>query len=150
MISDISSLIHGANAVGLTLNHSKCEIMGLNSMRREAWSSSGFHFREVSFPEATLLGIPIHAQGVDHALASKTDDLLVLVSRLSLLPAHAALFLLKNALAIPKLLYILRTAPCSGCKKLLDFDDTLRSILISLLNTELSPTAWNQATLPLR
>ena len=48
---------------------------------------------------------------VDSALAGKRTDLEVLIKRLALIPSHAALFLLKNALAIPKLLYLLRTAP---------------------------------------
>lgn len=73
-----------------------------------------------------------------------------MAGRLSLLPAHAALYLLRNALAIPKLLYILRTAPCSGSTELIHYDTTLQSILSSLLNIELSQSAWHQSTLPLR
>jgi len=73
-----------------------------------------------------------------------------MVGRLSFIPAHAALYLLRNALAIPKRLYILRTAPCAGNKELTKYDLSLRAALSSLLNIELSDNAWNQASLPLR
>ena len=65
--------------------------------------------------EAELLGSPIQAgKGVDVALVSKREDLRTMVTRLSFLPAHAALYLLRNAFAIPKLLYLLRTAQGSS------------------------------------
>ena len=51
---------------------------------------------------------------------------------------------------IPKLLYIFRTAPCSGSVELDHYDDSLRAALSSLLNIEMSPSVWNQASLPLR
>jgi hypothetical protein len=73
-----------------------------------------------------------------------------MVGRLSLMPAHSSLYLLRNALAIPKLLYTLRTAPCSDNPELLAYDDSLKSSLMAILNIDLSPSAWNQASLPLR
>ena len=70
--------------------------------------------------------------------------------RLGLIPAHAALYLLKNALAIPKLLYLLRTAPCFSSPELNRYDELLRTALSSLLNTDLPQRAWSQANLPVR
>jgi hypothetical protein len=150
VISDISRLELEAAAIGLALNHSKCEVIGLNNINREAWQLTGFNFIECSLENATLLGTPIHSSGIDQALAAKNEQLEVMIKKLSFLPAHSALFLLKNAFAIPKLLYILRTAPCSISAELLHFDVIIRSTLSSLLNIELSSSAWNQATLPLR
>ena len=49
-----------------------------------------------------------------------------------------ALCLLRNALAMPKLLYILRTAPYTGNKLLKVFADTLRKGLTSILNVDIS------------
>ena len=84
----------------------------------------------------TLLGSPIQAGGgVYQALAGKTADLAVMVSMLSLLPAHASLYLLKNVLSIPKLLYLLRTAPWSDSAELLQYDKALRSALSTLLRS---------------
>jgi len=69
--------------------------------------------------------------------------------RLSLLSAHHSLFLLKNAISIPRLNYLLR---CTPCWKHLDslqlLDDSLKSSLEDLLNCKLSDSAWAQATLP--
>ncbi len=73
-----------------------------------------------------------------------------MIARLSFLPSHAALYLLRNAFALPKLLYLLRTAPCSDSNELAQYDDVLRAALASLLNVELSTAAWDQASLPLR
>ena len=87
---------------------------------------------------------------MDKALADKRENLTVLIGRLSLLPAHAALFLLRNALAIPKLLYTLRTSPCSDSAELASYDATVKSALSSILNIDFSPPAWTQASLPLR
>src|SRR5271163_2525669 len=116
-----------------------------------AWDSIGLPFAKPPLSDSTLLGSPTQAgAGVDQALASKAADLKVMVGRLSLLPCHAALFLLRNAFAIPKLLYLLRTAPCSDSNELVKYDDTLRAALTSLLNVELTTAAWNQASLPLR
>ena len=55
-----------------------------------------------------------------------------------------------NALAMPKLLYILRTAPCSNNPRLSIFDDTLRQGLSTILNVSLSDDQWLQASLPVQ
>ena len=72
------------------------------------------------------------------------------MKRLSLLHSHDALVLLKNSLAMPKLLYLLRTADCSGNPLLAGFDGTLRTGLCSVLNVDLTNDQWLQATLPVR
>ena len=56
--------------------------------------------------------------------------------------------LLKNALAIPKLQYILRTSPCAGNPLLSTFYKVLRCGLSKILNVNLNDTQWTQATLP--
>jgi len=52
--------------------------------------------------------------------------------------------ILKNSLAIPKLLYLLRTSQCRDNPLLRQFDDTLRTGLININNDQ-----WLQASLPL-
>ena len=74
-----------------------------------------------------LLGAPIlEGKAVNKALQAKIKDLERSVERLSLLQAHDDLYLLKNALAMPKLQYILRTSPCAGNPLLSALDDVLR------------------------
>ena len=69
--------------------------------------------------------------------------------RLSLLHAHDALCLLRNVLAMPKLLYLM-TAPCTGSKLLKVFDYTQRKGLTSILNVDISDDQWIQASLLVR
>ena len=150
-IADIQRLELTAKTFGLSLNYNKCEVIGLSNLTRSLWDSAELYFTETPLIDATLLGTPIQAGvGVDNALEKKIADLEVMTTRLSLMPAHAALFLIKNALAIPKLIYIMRTAPCSQSTKLMTYDNTLKSSLASLLNVEMTDTAWNQASLPVR
>ena len=51
---------------------------------------------------------------------------------------------------MPKLLYILRTAPCSNNPRPSIFDDTLRQGLSTILNVSLSDDQWLQASLPVQ
>ena len=77
------------------------------------------------------------------------EQLETLGSRLKQLQAHDVLCLLQNALAIPKVLYILRTAPSSRSPVLASFDCVLRSLLESICNIHLSDQSLTQALLPI-
>ena len=73
----------------------------------------------------------------------------VMRSRLSLLGKHDALCLLRHSFAIPKVLYILRSAPCFSSAHLGAYDEELRSILSEVLNISLEDdSSWLQASLP--
>jgi hypothetical protein len=65
------------------------------------------------------------------------------------LQTHDALCLLQHALAIPKVLYILRTAPCYQSSLLETFDNVLRSLLEGICNIQLNADSWLQASLPI-
>ena len=80
-------------------------------------------------------------------LQEKIADLKRTIKRLALLQAHDALCLLNNSIAMPKLLYLLRTSPCFDNPLLASFDDTLRLGLSLVLNVELDDKQWSQATL---
>ena len=62
--------------------------------------------------------------------------------------AHDSLVLLRNSLAMTKLLYLLRRADCSGDQLLEVFDSTLRAGLSKVLNVDLNDDQWLQASLP--
>ena len=53
--------------------------------------------------------------------------------------------ILRNSLGIPKMQHILRTSNCAGRTELTEFDDTLRSGLVDILNVELTDSQWFQA-----
>ncbi|HEY9807279.1 MAG TPA: hypothetical protein V6D04_11970, partial [Candidatus Obscuribacterales bacterium] len=106
---------------------------------------------EVDIDKATLLGAPIlPGPNVDGVLEGKRTELQLLLQRIRFMPAHDGLFLLTNIVAIPRLLYLLRTVPCTGNVELQKYDDAVRSALESLLNIELPEPAWLQASLPVR
>jgi len=84
----------------------------------------------------------------DKAIQDKIDDLPRAVDRLKHLQAHDALVILKNSMAIPKLLYLLRTSQCSDNPLLRQFDDTLLTGLITILNVDINNDQWLQASLP--
>ena len=110
------------------------EILTFSANIRYARSSS-----ELRKDDITLLRAPGQkGKAVDKALDIKITELKTAIGRLSFLPAHDALCLLRNALAMPKLLYILRTAPCSGNPRLTIFDDALRQGLSSIRDVSLT------------
>jgi len=74
----------------------------------------------------------------DTAITDKIEQLSRAIDRLSLLHAHDALVILKNSLAMSKLLYTIRTFDCSENPLLMCFDDTLRTGLSRILNVDLS------------
>ena len=91
----------------------------------------------------TFLGSPVlPSRAMDRVLQGKIDDLGRVIQRLALLQAHDALCLLKNSIAMPKLVYVLRTSPCFDNQLLDVFDDTLRCGLSLVLNVELSDKQW--------
>ena len=152
---DLKTIIDTSPLLGLELNLGKCEII-LGEMSLESANSAISELREVA-PDlrlvqsnnATLLGAPLFVEGLPSALEKKTEALKRLTCNLSHLHAHDALYLLKNCIAIPKLLHLLRCSPTwKTANRLQAFDNVLRSSLESTCNIRLDHNAWLQATLP--
>ena len=88
---------------------------------------------------------------MEECIRSKVETLIVMGKRLQLLSSHDTLLLLRQSLSIPKVLYILRTAPCFLTDLLSTFDDHLRTLLSEILNVNLAnESAWTQASLPVK
>ena len=85
-------------------------------------------------------------------MEEKTALLRHLGDRLKLLNSHDALVLLRYSLAIPKLLYSLRSTPCFAVSSLCDYDNVLCSVLSNVTNCDLSAhqSAWVQSSLPVK
>ena len=66
------------------------------------------------------------------------------------MPSHDSLYLLRNVLTAPRMMYLLRTAPCTNSPELILYDDLLRLAVSETLNISLSDKAWLQASLPVR
>ena len=150
--ADIIKLEKAASEINLFLNHDKSEIISIDEPSKASILSLSPNFTVVDPAKVTLLGSPIGGEESLHVIwESKVEQLETLGSRLKLLQAYDALCLLQNALAIPKVMHILRTAPIvSGHQLILDsFDCVLRSLLESICNIHLFEQNWIQASLPI-
>ena len=146
---DLKRIIDSKKSLGLTVKLSKCELMLLDS-QSNIDSALEFPGIKVIQPEdLTLLGAPVLPCANQKILSAKLDNLKTLTGRLKLLHEHDALYLLKNCMAIPKLLYFLRTAPCFLNPDLLaEYDDTIKTGLENILNVKMTDLVWDQVSLP--
>ena len=146
---DIRRVVAASKELGLSLNRRKCEIIHEdNFLPCDDILDEFVHFLPW---EATLLGSTLFAgKTLDDLLASKLIELERAIERLQKISAHDALLMLRSSLSAPKLLYVLRTSPCSDNSILASFDATLRDGLSKIINVELSDLQWIQASLPVR
>ena len=113
-----------------------------------------FGKREISpwgstYHSASLLGAPLTTAAMPLLLREKTEALEAMVSRLQLLQAHDAVYLLRNCFVIPKMLHLLRTSSTwKATEELTRFDCTVRQALQDICNIRLDDTMWSQASLP--
>ena len=151
VMEDFLQLEAAAKHLGLEMNRGKCEIFGHSDDTRSLFASHGINLPETSPAEVILLGAPLSAdQHLDAVLESKRHELQRLSKRLELMPSHDCLYLLRNVLTAPRLMYLLRTAPCSDSPELPKFDALIRESLSTMLNTDLDDDRWTQASLPVR
>ena len=102
---------------------------------------------------ATLLGSPLgDLASIDQYLEEKVKTLQLMGSRFQHLSSHDSLFLLRHSFSIPRLHYLLRTAPCFLSDVLIKYDNVLREILGAITNVLLpaDDPAWLQASLPVK
>jgi len=134
-------------SIGLTLNSSKCELIGAPEARN-ILSFQNFAFTDIE--SATLLGAPLlQGKAMDDVLGSKCEGLERAMFRLKLLASQDALLILRTAVASPVILNILRSSPCTDHPALNRFDDILRKGLEAITNCHLTESAWVQAGLPI-
>ena len=155
VLADLALIKEEIEKVGLELNTSKCELFCCSSSQSQELfdqvSAACPGVRMQTEDDLVLLGSPMFGNAVKKTIEEKKCDLERMISRLQLLSAHHALFLLKNCLSIPKLLYVLRTSPAwAAASDLRMFDDAIRNGLRILTNNRLEDSAWTQATLPVR
>ena len=147
------AVIKEAEQIGLTLNNAKSEIICDDATIRGILICSLPGAQVVQPQKATLLGSPLGDVGsIDFSLAEKTKALRLMSTRFTYMSAHDSLTLLRHSFAIPRLQYLLRTAPCFLSNGLAEYDHILRETLGSVTNTLLTENdpAWMQASLPVK
>jgi hypothetical protein len=111
VLSDLKKVIDAQEELGLFLNSEKCELRVIGNCDPkfvEAISMLLPGVKILSPSNCELLGAPLTPEALPRALASKIGAVKLLVDRLDTLQSHVALVLLKNCLATPKLVYLLR------------------------------------------
>jgi hypothetical protein len=128
--------------IGLEINHNKCEVVGHTVESRALFEAHNILLPESSFSKVILLGAPLSlGQHVDSVLEEKLHELQLLTKRLAHMPAHDSLYLLRNVLTAPRLMYILRTTSCTNSLILPLYDAVIRDSLSVSLNVELDEMA---------
>jgi hypothetical protein len=156
ILSDLISFKYDCESIGLFLNDTKselcvlCEDVPADVIIQEFRSvCPGISISDPK--DLTLLGSPIGTNGLVAALEEKHASTVRLCERLKFVRRHDAFFLLKNCLFMPKLLYLLRTAPTFKELSLLStFEASLRVALEAVCNVSFNEPRWSQATLPCR
>ena len=135
VLHDIEVMKKKAGIVGLDLNPQISEVISINPDLVATVQSALPGIRVVNPADATLLGSPIGDIGsITVAIDAKTTMLKYLHERLHYLTSHDAYLLLRHSLAIPKLLYLLRTSPCFLSSSLKIYDDEIRAKVCSSFN----------------
>ena len=73
---DFITLETRAEELGLTLNRTKCEVIGQTASTRAQLAANGVDLREVELKDAMLLGSPLlPGVGVNEVIAAKIEEL---------------------------------------------------------------------------
>ncbi|GAV04658.1 hypothetical protein RvY_14912 [Ramazzottius varieornatus] len=152
---DLRTVVRAGAALGLELNLGKCEVFAFGGTDREcatAIAKVQIHCPGILLPQRsnlTLLGVPLFNEAIPSVLKAKRGSAELTKARFEKISSDQALFLLKNCLNIPKLLYVLRCSPTyRWTQSLHDFDDVIRRCTAKIVNIDMDDSAWRQASLP--
>ena len=100
--------------------------------------------------EVAVLGSPVGGiESLSGAILEKVEWLHLMGGRLHLMHAHYALLLLRQSFSMPKILHMLRTAPCFLSPAVEAYNSLLRRVLGDIANVCLEEDGtWTQASLP--
>lgn len=154
VFADFQRLISESKKLGLQINPSKCELFFCSDVIDQRIVSK---FEDIcpgiciiTKEDLNLLGSPIFEEGFGKFSAKIFEKLKIMFERLKILNSHTSLFILRNCLAIPKLIYLIRTSPAWKFETFLDsFDYEIKELLERILNVDLNSQQWIQATLPI-
>lgn len=104
--------------------------------------------RLIPITEINIFGVPLFPKGINEELTSRLTALNLTSSRLKRLNHRDALFLLKNAFFLPRLLYLLRTFPCHGNYILKDLNLCMKVYPQKITNCQYYLSIFREASLP--
>ena len=158
VLNDYTTLRSAFLAMGLEVNPQKCELVFLGCPSNEQKQSILSKLSEVcagvqvtELEDLVVLGAPIGSAALESTVEEKTQFFQAFSQKLQRIDAHYALFLIKNCLHMPRLLYVLRTSPCFKlCEKLQRIDNYLRASLEYICTVSLSESRDKQVSLPVK
>ncbi|XP_073944805.1 uncharacterized protein [Choristoneura fumiferana] len=154
VLADLEKLVPALREIGLEINSGKCELYACGALSEgslESFQSLIPGIKILNKAELNLLGAPIFPEGVTSALEAKRQALVLAQRHLTQLSAHVALTLLRNCFSMPRMVYLLRTAPTWLFEdEVKQLDDTIRGALEGVINVHLDDPQWCQAALPVR
>ena len=118
VLLDLDKVQRAAGELGLQLNCEKSEMICEDTTTRNAMLRAVPGICETDRDQATMLGSPVgNVSSIQKVIQAKSRSLEVLGSRLQYLHSHDAFCLFSHALAIPKVLYTLRSSACGICPR---------------------------------
>jgi len=135
VVQDLETTMSSSAEIGMSLNPAKCElfVIGEDVETIAAVNSicdllPGINI--ISADKLELLGSPLTHDAIPPIMEQNIEQVKLLSSRLPAQSAHVDLFLLKNCVSIPKLVYLLRCIPSWKFPELLSlFDAVLNDAL---------------------
>ena len=126
ILHDLEVINDAADELGLMLNMQKCELITCSSTIRDSILSVSPQL-QVTMPDSvSLLGSPLgDIDCISDTIQLKVSNLETMGVRLQRMHAHDALQLLWHSFTLPKMMHILRTAPCFLSSCLTGYDDLL-------------------------
>jgi len=156
MLTNAIMIRDSLSSIGLEINNSKCEVLLINHTDINKPQTSKLfqdQFSSLAIPDPThwqLLGSPLHQESAPLHLKAKIKVLDSITENLELIEPHQAFYILQNCLSIPKLTYLLHSAPCFKCKEELEaFDNAKRTNTEKISNVTFGKDSWSQASLPI-
>jgi hypothetical protein len=148
VMSNFEMIVEESRKIGLTVNSAKCELFIGEKCPQTAMQRNDIRILKTN--ELHLLGSSLNVETMQHSIESKMQDLQTIFNKLSILPSHYAFHVLKNCYSTPKLIYLLRTAPCFKLSLLNDVDSLIQKATREMTNINITDSALKQAMLPCR
>ncbi|XP_055355792.1 uncharacterized protein LOC129601093 [Paramacrobiotus metropolitanus] len=157
VFEDLITVQNEASKLGLELNFAKCELYVYGGSEEERlrifdrFNAVAPGIQLVTPETLELLGAPLTDWSIERVLDCEISQVKKLTESLGVLPAHQSLFLLRNSMSLPRLMYILRATPCHKYpEKLREFDDVIKSKAEEITSVKMDDVTYRQASLPVK
>ena len=143
-VKDDLEMIKSKSAdMGLLLNESKCEVLN-------GGNSKDFkNMKQLNDSNFMLLGSPITTTALNRTLTEAKEEIERCLQRVKILPMHYAYKIIQASFGAPRLISILRTAPCHDKPGLIEIDCVIKDNLEDIFNVRFTGFSNTQATLPI-